>query len=205
MTRQDDANRRLDTRAVLRKILEKRRNETAVRASKLTMKKKDKLISVAIIAAAALTLWLYMHRTGCVEIDAGGADATLQLRSSLFGHATVSSNAGPTRVRAITYRPRYLKVLMKQGGRDCQLDSYGPWGKFSAIGVEDDKTTVLRFGPPFTVKPSVYRSGQNRVIEFSIVGRAGEQYQYSTNAPAPKVRIVDEQGNALASGTFGFG
>jgi len=169
------------------------------------MKKKDILISVAIIAAAGLTLWLYLHRTGYVQMDAGGTDATLELRSSLFGHTTISSSAGPTHVRAITHRPQNLKMFIKYGGRDYQFDSYGPWGKLSQIGIEKGETTVLRLGPPFTVKPSIRRSGQNRVIEFSIVGRAGEKYQYSRNAPAPKVRIIDEQGNTLASGTFGFG
>lgn len=171
----------------------------------MNMKKKDVLISIAIIAAAALTLWLYLQRTGYVEMDAGGADATLELRSSLFGHTMISSNAGSAKVRAITHRPQHLRMLTKQGGRDYQLDSYGPWGKLSQIAIENDKTAVLRLGPPFTIKPSVHRSGQNRIIDFSIMGRAGEKYNYSRNAPAPKIRIVDEQGNALASGTFGFG
>jgi hypothetical protein len=191
--------------SVLKKMLKERRNETAVRASKFTMKKKDILISIAIIAAAALTLWLYLHRTGYVEVEAGGADATLELRSSLFGHVTIQSNAKPTEVRAITYRPQHLGMLIKQGGRDYQFDSYGPWGKLSQIGIENGKTTILRFGPPFRIKPAIHRSGESRIIDFSIIGRAGEEYRYSRNASAPKVKVVDEQGNALASGTFEFG
>ena len=46
------------------------------------MKKKDIWISLTIIAAAGLTLLFYTKRKGFVRIDAGSANAVLQLRSN---------------------------------------------------------------------------------------------------------------------------
>ena len=170
------------------------------------MKKKDIWISLAIIAASAAVLYFYTQRKGYIEIDTGGAKARLQLRNSLFGSTTINSDAGPTKVRAIIHRPKLLRMTSKQGGSNYQLDSYGPWGKISKIDVEKNKTTALRLGPPFIVKPAIHRTGsQVRTIDFSIIGQAGEKYRYNRSAPVPKIKIIDEQGNTLASGNFGFG
>jgi len=80
------------------------------------MKKRDVWISVAIIAAAVLLLYSYSQETGQIKIDAGDAVATLQLRSSWLGKATISSGAEPTKVSARAHRPVQLSLSMRQNG-----------------------------------------------------------------------------------------
>ena len=170
------------------------------------MKKKDIWISLAIIAASVFVIYFYKQGKGYVEIDTGGANATLELRNSLFGKTTIRSDDEPTEVRAIPHRPKLLRITGKQGGPAFRLESYGPWGKLSKIVVDNKKTTVLKMGPPFIIKPAVHKSGtRNRTIDFTITGQAGERYRINRSAPVPKIKIIDEQGNTLASGRFGFG
>jgi hypothetical protein len=170
------------------------------------MKKKDILVSLAIIAAAGLTLLFYSQRTGYVGIDAGGAQAVLQLKQNWLGHKTITSGDKPAAISARIYRPQCLSLSMGQDEHAWKMESYGPWGECSTINVKNKETTVLKFGPPFLIKPAVHRSSpQIRTIDFSIIGRAGEKYQYNRSAPAPKIKIIDEQGNVLATGNFGFG
>jgi len=63
------------------------------------MKKKDIWISLAVIAAAGLTLLFYSWRTGYVGIDAGGANAVLRLRNNWLGHTTVTSSDEAAAIR----------------------------------------------------------------------------------------------------------
>ena len=174
------------------------------------MKKRDIWISVAIIAAAVLLLYSYSQETGQIKIDAGGAVATLQLRSSWLGKATISSGAEPSTVSVRAHRPVQLSLSMKQGGDTWQIDSRGPWGKLSKISVNKNDTTVLKLGPPFLIKPGVRKSGSNVSIDFAIIGQASEQYQSvirknNRSVPAPKAKIIDETGNVIASGKFEYG
>jgi hypothetical protein len=174
------------------------------------MKKRDIWISVAIIAAAVLLLYLYSQGKGRIKIDAGGAAATLQLRSSWLSKATISSGAEPTKVSARVHRPAQLSLSMKQGSNTWRLDSRGPWGDLSTIKVTNNNTTVLKLGPPFLIKPKVRKSGSNVSIDFAVIGQASEQYrnsimQNNRRVPAPKLKIVDEAGTVLASGKFAYG
>ena len=170
------------------------------------MKKKDILISLAIIAVTCGLPYFYTRRTGYIQVDAGGSHAILQLRSSLFGHATIRSSPGSAVVRARVHRPQHLQLSIDLKGRRCLLSSRGPWGENAKIDVKNKKTTLVKFGPPFLIQPAIHKNGPDiRLIDFSIIGRAGEKYQYSNRASKPRVRIVDDQGQILASGRFQFG
>jgi len=174
------------------------------------MKKRDIWISVAIIAAAVLLLYSYLQGTGQIKIDAGGAAATLQLRSGWLGKATISSGAEPATVSGRVHRPQRLSLSMKQGSDTWQIDSRGPWGDLSTIRVTNNNTTALKLGPPFLIKPKVRKSGSSISIDFAIIGQASEQYQSVARknnraVPAPKAKIIDETGNVLASGKFEYG
>ena len=174
------------------------------------MKKRDIWISVAIIAAAVLVLYCYSLGKGQIKIDAGGAAATLQLRSSWLSKATISSGAEPSTVSSRVHRPVQLSLSMKQGGDTWQLDSRGPWGKLSTIKVSNNNTTVLKLGPPFLIKPKARKSGSSVSIDFAVIGQASEQYQNFARknnraVPAATLEIVDEAGTVLASGKFEYG
>jgi len=113
-------------------------------------------------------------------------------------------------VKARVHRPVQLSLSMKQDSNMWQIDSCGPWGDLSTIKVTNNNTTVLKLGPPFLIKPKVRKSGSNVSIDFAVIGQASEQYrnsimQNNRRLPAPKVRIVDEAGNVLASGKFAYG
>jgi hypothetical protein len=170
------------------------------------MNKKDIWISLAIITASVFIIYFYTQPRGYIKIDTGGANASLELRNSLFGSATITSDTGGIEVRAIPHRPKFLRITGMQDGPDFRLESYGPWGKLSKIDIEKNKTNVLKLGPPFIIKPAVHKAGSwTRTIDFTITGQAGERYRINRSAPVPKIKIIDEQGNTLATGIFRFG
>jgi len=174
------------------------------------MKKRDIWISVAIVAAAVLLLFLSSQGKGQIKIDAGGAVTTLRLSNNWLSKTTISSGAEPATVSARLHRPQWLKISMQQGGDTWQLETRGPWGDLSTIRVKNNDTTVLQLGPPFQIKPEVRHTGSRVSIDFNIIGKAGEHYrnvimQNNKRAPAPKVKIIDEDGNVLASGKFEYG
>jgi hypothetical protein len=174
------------------------------------MKKRDIWISVAIIAAAVLLLFSYSHGKGQIKIDSGGAVTTLRLSNNWLSKATIGSGAQPSTVSARLHRPQWLKVSMQQGSDTWRLESRGPWGGLSTISVKNNDTTVLKLGPPFQIKPKVQNTGSRVSIDFNIIGKAGEHYRNvitrtNQRVPAPKVKIIDEVGNVLASGKFEYG
>lgn len=174
------------------------------------MKKKDIGISLAIIACSASLVYYYTQGKGYIEIDTGGVDATLQLRNSFLGHVTVHSGVEPAEARAIIHRPRHLKMEIKRDGHNYQIDSDGPWGSLSKINLNKNKTTLLRFGPPFVIKPDVHNKGNHISIDFSILGQAGEQYRKyalknNRRISGAKLKIIDEEGNVLENGKFRYG
>jgi hypothetical protein len=174
------------------------------------MKKRDIWISVAIIAAALLLLFLFSQAKGQLLIDSGGADITLRLGNYWFSTTTVSSGARPGKVSARLHSPQWLKLSMKQGGDTWRLESRGPWGDLSKIRVNNNETTVIKLGPPFQIKTKTRFTGTKVSIDFAIIGQAGERYRNyimlnNKRAPAPKLKIIDEARSVLASGKFAYG
>ena len=174
------------------------------------MKKRDIWISLAIIAAAVLFLFLSSQKKGLIKFDTGGAVTTMRLSSNWLGNATISSEVQPSIVSARLHRPQWLNVLMQQGSDKWQLESRGPWGELSTIRVKNNETTVLKLGPPFQIKTKALFTGSKVSIDFAIIGQAGEHYrnsimQNNKRASAPKLKIIDEAGNVLASGKFEYG
>ena len=174
------------------------------------MKKREIWISIAIIAAAVLLLFFYSRGQGGIGIDAGGATAVLQLRNNWFKSIAITSGAEPASASAGVHRPRRLNISMEQDGHKWRIDSGGPWANLSRIRVKNDKTTVIRLGPPFLIKPRIRKSGSDLSIDFAIIGQAGEQYQNFVRKndhtiTGAKLKIVDEAGNVLMNDRFKYG
>jgi len=172
------------------------------------MKRRDIWISIAIIIAAFLVFYFYTRQQGYIKIDTEGVD--MQLRNGLFSKIRITSGAEPVTVNARVYRPRSISIAMKQDGDTWRLNSSGPWGKLAKIRVKNNETTVLKLGPPFTIKPRVTQRSTLVSVGLSIIGQAGENYgttvvKNGRRLPAPKVKIVDEAGKTLASGKFAYG
>lgn len=174
------------------------------------MKKKDIWISLAIIAAAGLTVLLYSQRKGCVGIDAGGADAVLRLRNSWLSRVTITSGAEPAEIGARIYRPQRLRLSMGQDGHTWRIESRGPWAELSKMKVRNKEAITIRLGPPFRIKSQVHKNRSVVSIGYTIIGRAGEQYQNfitkdSRVVTGAKIKIIDEAGKVLESGKFKYG
>lgn len=174
------------------------------------MKKKDIWISLAIIACSGLAVLYYTQRKGYVGIDAGGADAELQLNSSWLVHTHITSDDKPAAIGARIYRPQFLRLSMKQNGNTWRIDSSGPWADLSRIKVRNNEATAIRLGPPFLIKPEIRKKGSRLSIYYAIIGQAGEQYrnfvtQNNRTVTGAKINIIDETGNVLESGRFKYG
>jgi hypothetical protein len=174
------------------------------------MRKKDIWISIAIIAAAVLTLCFYLLVKGSVKIDAGGATAVMRLNSIWLSKTTITSGPEPCPVGARVHRPERLSISMEQDGHTWQIDSRGPWGDFSRIRVKNNRTTSFKLGPPFLIKPIVDKRSSLLSIDFAVIGQAGERYRnFVRKDDQPiadaKLKIVDEAGNVLETGRFEYG
>ena len=157
-----------------------------------------------------MILLYYSQRKGFVGIDAGGADAVLQLNSSWLIHTTITSGGEPVAISARIHRPQFLSLSMKQDGHTWQIESRGPWGDLSTIKVRNNEATALRLGPPFLIKPEINKNGSLLSIDYAIIGQAGEQYRNfitknNRAVTGAKIKIVDEAGNVLKSGSFKYG
>ncbi|MHC4573146.1 MAG: hypothetical protein ACYS76_03285 [Planctomycetota bacterium] len=172
------------------------------------MKKRNVWITVAIIAVVGPVFYVYAGREGRIKIDTPGV--RMKLRAGWFRTLRLSSTAQPVTVRARAYRPQLLSMTMEQDGDKWQIKSRGPWGKLKKIRVKNNGTTTIKPGPPILVKPRVYPRGSNVFVGLSLVGRAGEYYRAAVAKngkvlAAPRLQIVDEKGNILASGKFEYG
>lgn len=166
------------------------------------------LSAIIVVAIASLALYLSSNRQGYIKLDI--PDAKMKLRSGLFSSANITSAAEPIKVNARVYRPQWLSITKKQNGDTWRMESFGPWGTMATVKVSEGQTTVLKPGPPFLVKANVNPSSSRVSIGFEFQGQAGEQYTSSATKngrrqPAPKVKIVDEEGNTLTSGKFEYG
>ena len=174
------------------------------------MKKKDIWISLVIIAVSGGVLYFYTQRTGYIQLDSGRADATLDLRSSLFSKTTVRSSQQPGVVRARIHRPQHLRLLIDRNKDKYFLLSRGPWGDLARITVKNNLTTLLRLGPPLRIQPEIRKKGSVVEIDFDIFGQAGEQYEKFVRKnnraiTGASIKIFDEAGNVLEKGKFTYG
>jgi hypothetical protein len=172
------------------------------------MKRRDVLISIAIVVAALLACYFVFRQTGCIEIETPGVE--LRLQRAFFGQVTVTSLQDPLGLPARVYTPQSLTIMKHADGDTWKLTSSGPWGDLARIKVAPGRTTSLAVGPPFRIAPKADVGGGKGYVELQILGRAGERYdnvirRNGSRIPPPKVRILDENGNVLASGQFAYG
>jgi hypothetical protein len=76
--------------------------------------------------------------------------------------------------------------------------------------VDAGERSDEEFGTPLTVKADVSVSNQVAYIECSIFGQGGEEYEIAAERNGkkldpPKVKIIDERGRTLDSGSFTYG
>ncbi len=173
------------------------------------MKRKDILITLGIIVVCLGGIFLYSFTNslvhGYIEIDSGDANAELFLKGSLFTRNFRITNKKQTLINTRVTKPTALTISKTQDSNSLQLNSYGPWGDLSRIKIKNNETINIKLGPPLVIESVInYQSGIV-IVGFAVVGRAGEQYQIPGTKTNPKIKIVDENGNILASGNFAYG
>lgn len=104
----------------------------------------------------------------------------------------------------------------KQGGK-WMLEASGNTGKFQTFRIQPDETFAMDLAGPLTVKTDMQKQssgwvfgGKTVSIGFVIRGAGGEEYspgiqKNGNQVPAPKIKILDEQGEVLATGDFAYG
>ncbi|MBN1362791.1 MAG: hypothetical protein JW993_19490 [Sedimentisphaerales bacterium] len=172
------------------------------------MKRRDILISLAIIAAALVACYLVFQQEGNVEIVTPGV--LLTLNRPFFGEMTLTSAQGPVRVPARAYFPRSLGLTAHANGSTWSLSSTGPWGDLARVKVKPGRTTSLAVGPPLRIVPKVDIGPYQAYIDLQIFGGAGERYRNvivkdGRSLPAPELKIVNEEGSVLVTDKFQYG
>jgi hypothetical protein len=162
----------------------------------------------AVVVVAALMILARMKSpdrpTGFLKLVTPSAEIQLQSDSRRI---TLTAQKEPVKLFMGTYTPTELSLTNGQ----FRLVSEGPFGRLHAINVSDNRTTALDFGPPLKVKADVGNPcGPDVTIGMTVTGKAGEEYSATVEKNglrrgAPAVRILDEKGKVLESGTFKFG
>ncbi len=178
------------------------------------MNKRSRLIAL-VVGAVLLSVLFFVGfgGTGYVQIEAPGYEVDLALRGTWMTETiSVTPGSEPIRIRAGRYEPERLTLrLVEDADHWWALRGLRkPWGEIGTIKVVRNDTTVLLIGPPLIIRTDVQNNNRLVSIGLSLVGRAGEHYgpevlSHGENPPAAKLRIVDETGKVLASGTFEYG
>ena len=174
--------------------------------------KKIIVIPVIVVVLIGIIVFYYSRQTGYIEIDIPGFEADLSLRGPGGAKTISASDITPQEIRAGTYKPERIVVRLTKTSEQwwsilCRRE---PWGKLATINVAKGNTTALKLGPSFEIRTDVIRRNQTVSIGLSLVGQAGEHYSpevltHNGPLPAPKVTIVDESAQVLASGIFEYG
>lgn len=174
------------------------------------MKTRSILISVCVCVVVLLLLVTLLGRGEKGSISVEGNGATLRLSGGLFNSVTLRPGSEPREVSAREYVPKWLTLAVASGNDTWRLQCTGQWGKLAEINVEKNQTTVVKLGPPLLIKPETTVNSSAVSVGLGIFGQAGEKYRnvITVNGAAmsePKVQIIDQDGNVLASGRFEYG
>ena len=171
------------------------------------MKKKPVFIAfILLVIIFAVGFFLYSRQSGYIKIEPQGY--SLNLRGGLLGSKTVNSSVKPRKIHIGIYRPSYANYFKQHDGDRWQL--YCSLDNLPVIKITKGQTVSLKFGPPLIVKADVKRSGNRVTIAPVITGSAGEVYdnrvmKNGMSLSAPRLKIIDEASNVLASGKFEYG
>jgi hypothetical protein len=174
--------------------------------------KKIIVIPAIVIILIGLVVFYYSRQTGYIKIEASGFETDLNLSGRWGSQAISVSGSEPVEIRAGTYKPERIVVRLVKASDQwwsilCRRE---PWGKLATINVAKGNTTALKLGPPLEIRTDTKRNNRTVSIGLTMVGQAGENYSpevltHNGPLPAPKVKIVDESGQELASGKFEYG
>jgi len=181
------------------------------------MKRGLLILVVAVSLLAALTVQSATKPTGTLRVPAG-----LALELKVAGKPVAVPTGRDLPLPVGTYEPatvtcRGTMPAATGGAGVWSLKATGPtWGKLRDIRIQEGEATAIDAGPPFALKTLVYRTestaaGKVVPLTIRIFGKAGELYDLNTfkkgmsQAPQLALKILDEKGSVLASGTLPYG
>jgi hypothetical protein len=173
--------------------------------------KKIIVIPVIIVVLIGLILFYHSRQTGYVKLETPGVTVGLRgLHGVFWKNLRIGPSTNPVKTHVGEYLAGLGNLDSSAGGDKWQFSFYGAQNSSSRITVAKGQTTTLKFGPPLNVKTEVKTVGRQVSIGLSITGQSGERYnpqvvKNSKALEAPKLQIVDEAGNVLASGKFEYG
>ncbi len=145
---------------------------------------------------------------GSISIDCPGG--TLRLSGGFLNNITLGPGPETRRVAAKDYVPKWLTVAVQNGRDTWRLQSSGPWGDIARVKVKKNETTVVKAGPPLQIMAGARVNGRDVSVGLAIFGQAGEKYSNvitmnGSAMPSPRAKLIDQDGNVLASGRFEYG
>jgi hypothetical protein len=176
----------------------------------LNMVKRKSSVVISILTGTMIVcILLAIDRSrGYLVVEAEGVE--LHLSRRLFNSLTVYSGHGSVETPARSYTPRYLMLTARDGDDTWQLESTGPWGVLDRIKINQGETTTLKCGPPLRIDTQTSLDVRQVCVDLVISGRGGERYRNvvlknGDRVSAPKVKLIDQDGNVLVSSRFKYG
>ena len=173
--------------------------------------KKIIVIPLIIVVLIGLIIFYYSQQTGYVKLETPGVTVGFRgLHGVFWKKLRIGPSTNPVKTHVGEYLAGLGNLDSSAGGDKWQISFYGAQNPSSRITVSKNQTTALKFGPPLYLKSELKPTGRQVSIGLSITGQSGERYnpRVTKNGKAleaPKLKIMDEAGNVLASGKFEYG
>jgi hypothetical protein len=145
-------------------------------------------------------------------LDLGGKEVTLELWSDA-GRQKLSGSEKLWRLPAGRYGVVSLKLTEADAGDIWTFETGGAQtGPLRDFEIRPGRTTAFKIGPPFEIKASLRRRGQEPLVDvgFTLQGQGGERYSSAPKKngqepPVPSLKILDGAGQVVHSGQFAYG
>jgi hypothetical protein len=145
------------------------------------------------------------------ELDLGKEQVLISLWSDA-GHQRLTGTGGKLSLPAGRYAVVSLELTKRDSGDlwSFQMAKAGA-GTLGDFEIKPGATTTFKIGPPFQVRASMQRYGQNPFVTvgFELQGQGGELYtgapkKNGKEAPEPGLRILNGAGQVVHSGQFAY-
>jgi len=173
--------------------------------------KKIIVIPVIVVVLIGLIIFYYSRQTGYVKLEIPGVTVNLRgLHGVFWKNLQIGPSTNPVKTHVGEYLAMSGILASNAGGDKWQVSFYAAQNSSSRITVSKGQTTTLKFGPPLNLKIEAKSASRQVSIGLSITGQSGERYnprvtKNGSALKAPKLQIIDEAGNVLASGNFEYG
>jgi hypothetical protein len=145
-------------------------------------------------------------------LDLGGKEVTLELWSDV-GRQKVSGSEKLWRLPAGRYGAVSLNLTETDAADRWSFEMFhAEAGQLRDFEIKPGQTTAFKIGPPFEVKASMQRFGQNPFVTvgFELQGRGGERYtsapkKNGKEPPEPSLKILDGTGQVVHAARFAYG